>query len=255
MREGLAANHPLRLALENCGVSSQSIPTVVRQLLLFRPVYKVVRFDKDLAARLLRLNEGRPDAKVKWSSLSYRERKRTKTMCCALKRGRIDHHNAKRQPTSMGPGRGGRPTVIDPALLLFCMRVVSEAKGATTFKLGHRFEPKTGKHIPSGTMWQALLILFPFAQSYVAIRSGVRPIVPVIIHKNAGAITTEQNIELALKHAAAMEQSIKLARSKTFEDWCRKLELGPTAEDVAISADTFRLVFAISRRTRRGAKG
>jgi hypothetical protein len=251
--EGLAANHPLRLALENCGVAGQSIPAIARQLLLFRPVYKVARgaFDKDIAARLLRLNNGTPDAKVKWSSLSYPERKQAKSLWSTIGRNRIEHYNAKRPPTSIGPSRSGRPTVIDPALLLFCMRVLSEAKGAITFELGHKFERETSKHIPSGTMWQALLAVFPLAQSFVAIRSGVEPIAPVIIHKHADGITIEQNIKLIHKHTDAIEQNIKLARSKTFEDWCRELQLGRTAEDVATSADTFRLVFAITRKTRR----
>jgi hypothetical protein len=256
-RSPLDRSHPLHQALEKGGVSNDAIPTIISRLLLFRPVFKTVRdtFDGDMAARLLRLSDGVPNPNQKWSELSYAERRRAKRLWRSIGRDRIEHYNAKRRPTSIGPSRSGRPTVIDPALLLFCMRVLSEAKGAITFELGHKFERETSKHIPSGAMWQALLTVFPLAQSFVAIRSGVEPIAPVIIHKHADGITIEQNINLIHKHADAIEQNIKLARSKTFEDWCRELQLGPTAEDVAAGADTFRLAFAITRRTRRDHKG
>jgi hypothetical protein len=229
-REG--ESHPLHDALEKYGVPNNAIPKIVSRLLLFRPLFKTMRgeFDEDMAARVLRLAEGRPDPTAQWSTLSSAERQRAKRGWNALGRTRIEHYRAKRAPTSMGPSRAGRPTLIDPALVLYCSRVLCEANGKTDFPFSRNL-----KGHPVGPMWQALLAIFPLMQSYVAVRSDMAVIAPHSIDD----------------HAEAIANDIKLGRLKIFRDLCEKLGLGPTAEDVATNADTFRLAFAAARKADR----
>jgi hypothetical protein len=228
-------SHPLHDALEKYGVPSEAIPQIARRLLLFRPVSKTVHgaFDEDMAARLLRLSDGRPDPEAKWSTLSSAERQRAKREWNALGRTRVEHYRAKRPPTSTGPSRAGRPTLIDPALLLYCIRVLCEAKCRTDFQFSRNLKGR-----PVGPMWQALVAIFPLMQSYVAVRSNM-------------AVIDSHSIG---DHAEAIANDIKLGKSKIFQDLCEKLGLGPAAEDVANNADTFRLAFAVARKARRSKR-
>jgi hypothetical protein len=218
----------LHKALEKFGVPDHAIPRTIRHLLFFRPVFKTVRdvFDKDMAARLLRLADGRPDSEEKWSALTYDERQRAKRAWNALGRNRTEHRRAKRSPTSIGPSRGGRPTAIDPALVLYCVRVLCEARGKADFPLGR------------GPMWRALIDIFPLMQSYVAVRSNMASITPAAIGN----------------HVEAIASDVKLAKSKDFRDWCVRLGLGAGPEGVAYNADTFRFAFAVTRKARREGK-
>lgn len=227
------SRHPLQQALAKYGVDNRAIPKIMDRLLLFRPVFKTVRgaFDEDMAARLLRLADGRPDPKDKWSALSYAERQRARRTWNAVGRNRVEHRRAKRSPTSIGPDRGGRPTLVDPALVLYCVRVLCEASGKTDFTLSRN----SVKGAPAGPNWRALIAVFPQMQSYVAVRSDLAAIDPHLISR----------------HAEAIVGGIKLAKSPFFRDLCGQLGLGPSAEDVANNADTFRLAFAIARKARR----
>jgi len=222
-------------ALEKYGVRDHAIPQIIKRLLLFRPVFKTVRdtLDKDMAARLLRLSarlsrlaDGRPVSEEKWSALSYEERQRAKRAWDALGRNRIEPRRAKRSPTSIGPSRGGRPTAIDPALVLYCVRVLCEAEGNAEFPHGR------------GPMWRALIDIFPLMQTYVAVRSNMASITPSTIGN----------------HTEALASDVKLAKSKIFRDWCETLGLGTGADGVAYNADTFRFAFAITRKLRRDGK-
>jgi hypothetical protein len=218
---------PLYLELERVGVPGHAIPRIMSRLLLFRPVAMTVRgFDEDMAACLLK-----SDANAKWSDLSYAERQRAKRSWKAFGRNRVVRHHAKRSPTAMGPRRSGRPTVIDPAILLYCVRILCETSGRTDFPLWR----DVIKDELTGPMWPDLIAIFPLMQSYVAARSGMEQTSPHTISR----------------HAEAIAGDIKLAKSDEFRYWCKQLGLGPTAEDVANNADTFRLAFALSRKVKR----
>jgi hypothetical protein len=233
---GPGTSHPLYLELGKCGVPDDAIQKVVDGLRLFRPVWKTVRdpLDENMYAQFFLAVNGRPDPEAKWASLSYAERLRAKRTWRSFGQDRVQHRRAKQTPTSIGPSRAGRPTRIDPALVLYCVRVLCEASGSADFPLSR----DSVEGVPTGPMWRALVSIFPLMQSYVAIRSNMAPIAPNTISR----------------HAEAIAGDVKLAKSKIFQDWCEKLGLGPRAEDVVISADTFRHAFAIARKARRDKK-
>jgi hypothetical protein len=231
--EPQSSRHPLAVTLEKHGVSDHSVSKVISRLLLFRPVFKTVRgFDEDTATRLLRISDGKPDPKARWSGLSSAERLRAKRAWNALSRTRTELKRPKRPPTSMGTSRSGRPPVIDSALVLYCMRVLCEANAKTDFPLSR--DVVKGQY--GGPMWRALLAVLPQMQSYVALRSNLTAI----------------DQRTIARHTEAIAGDVKFAKSKSFRDWCGKLGLGAAAEDVANNADTFRVVFAIARKVRRG---
>jgi hypothetical protein len=104
-----------------------------------------VGFDRDAAARMLRLNEGRPDPEVSWTNLTRSERKRAESLW-----------NGALKPDELNPR--GRPAKIDSALVLYCVRVLCEASGNARFKFSR---PPMLRGAPAGPMWRALIEALP----------------------------------------------------------------------------------------------
>jgi hypothetical protein len=214
---------PLLQALAECGVDDAEIAQVAQQLarppLTFRPDPTRLRgFDRDTAARLLSVDENRPDPHATWKSLSRAQRKRAKRSWDWLARD----HGLSATPQ-------GRRPLIDAALVLYCIRVLCEASGQPRFKFSR---PPAGD-LFGGPMWRALNEALPLAQQFLAARFGT-PAIP------------RNKID---HHAEAIAGIAKLTRSTQFEKWCRRLGLGPRADDVATNASTFRLAIAYARKS------
>jgi len=152
----------LRYALEKSGVRAELIPQTITQLTLPPISLRVsasdypeiesaiksrVKFDRNLAARMFRLNAGRPDPEVTWTKLTPLERKRAKRLW----------HWAVYGPDSLTTGMQSRPPKIDSSLVLYCMRVICEASGQSRFK----FRRPEGGGPPGGPMWRALAEVLP----------------------------------------------------------------------------------------------
>src|SRR5262249_57015289 len=83
---------------------------------------------------------------------------------------------------------------------------------------------------PGGPMWRALIEALPLAQSFLA-----------LLHPPY-AMLVDQQI-----HAESIAEIITLTRSKRFDDWCRSLYLGPSANDVANQPQMYRHAVAYAR--------
>jgi len=105
-----------------------------------------VGFDRDAAARMLRLNEGKPDPVASWTNLTRSERKRAERLW-----------NSALKPDELDVTTQGRPSHIDSALILYCTRVLCEASGKAKFK----FRRPMGGGAPGGPMWRALVEVLP----------------------------------------------------------------------------------------------
>ena len=152
----------LRRALEACGVSADRIPQTIERL-TYPPISlhistfddpeteslirSKVGFDRNLAARMFRLNEGRPDPEVTWAKLTRLERKRA---------GRL-WDRAVYEPDKLSVSMQTRPPRIDPAFVLYCARVIREASGKDRFA----FRRPMGGGAPGGPMWRALIEALP----------------------------------------------------------------------------------------------
>jgi hypothetical protein len=190
-----------RHALEASGVSADRIPQTIEWLthpplsfqLSLDNAKNVAAFDPDGAAQMLRLLEGTPDLKATWATLTTAERKRA------------------RRGWEMAPR--GRPPVIDPALVIYCARVICEASGRRQFKFSR---PATGG-TAGGPMWRALMDALPRSLSYLSSQFG-EPVTGSFVI--AG-------------HSETIVDIVKISRSKRFKDVSLKFGLGPTADDVA----------------------
>jgi hypothetical protein len=178
-------------------------------------------FDGDMAARMLRLNEGRPDVTATWKSLSRAERKAAR---------RLWDWTGEAHGLSVTPQ--GRPPVIDPALVLYLIRVLCEAIGQPEFKFSRTSEAL------GGTMWRALVEALPLAQNFLAIRFGT----PAI-----GRISTKKSDRRGFGAVEAIAEIARVTRSKSFMDLCATLRLGTTADDVAWGPAYARAVIAHAR--------
>ena len=175
-------------------------------------------FDDDAAARMLRLDNGKPDPDAKWKGLSPAERKRAKRLWTwAFDAG-------------LATSPQGRPHKMDAALVLYCARVVAEGCGQPHFAFSR--PPEGGP--PRGPMWRVLMSALPLAQSYLASVDGAPPAEPEEITNRV-----ETTVDI-----------LKVARSKEFDVCCRESGLGPSANDVAERPATFRLELARARAFR-----
>jgi hypothetical protein len=102
--------------------------------------------DGDMAAFLLRLDEGKPDLDAKWDALSPAERKKAKRWWKWFGRA----HGLSVTPQGRSPG-------IDSALVVYCARVLCEATGRPEFE----FSRVCG--ILGGPMWRALIEALPLS--------------------------------------------------------------------------------------------
>jgi hypothetical protein len=197
---------------------SLSIPAPERTEAANELIGKLVGFDGDMAARVLRLNEGQHDPGATWAALTPAERKRAKRgwdwVCDA----------------GLDVAPQGRPTTVDSALILYCMRVLAEECGNSRFK----FSRPPGGGAPSGPMWRALMTALPLAESYLASAEGL-PKSPRQIDLNAETVA----------------EVVTIARSKSFTKLSEELKLGPHSSDVANQPGTFRYALSTARRPRR----
>jgi hypothetical protein len=176
----------------------------------------------DIEAPILRLNEGQSDPNAKWKRLSRAERKRA--------------HRLSSWALDTGLGavtQRGRPTKIDPALVLYCARVIAVGCGQTDFKFSR---PHEGGR-PTGPMWRALMAALPLAQTSLA----------------RGDAPTRTSASIG-RQAEAVAYTLKIARSQKFRTHCWELGLGSDAGDVEEHPETFRLALASSRSLRERAR-
>jgi hypothetical protein len=241
---------PLRHALAACAIPSEKIPATIKRLI--RPPLSIGQSatddqqvfsdkeiqmgaaketgrivlqgpDRDIAARMLRLNRGCPDATATWKTLSRTERKQAERLW-----------NWTRDWHGLRVTQQGRPPKLDPALVLYCARVLGEAS-SKSFGFSRPPPPKGG--LPTGPMWHALMEALPLAQLFLARRFGT----PVMTRAGINP------------HAETIAEIIKVARLESFQ-------MGGSADDVA-SPTTFRLAIAFARKSRdakrraRAAKG
>ena len=178
-----------------------------------------VPFDGDMAARILRYDEGNPDPDAMWSALSRAERKRAKRLWTFA----LD--------TGLDTAPQGRPHKIDAALVLYCARVVAEGCGKPRLRFSRPFLGGG----PGGPMWRVLMTALPLAELFLA---------------RAEAVPLAGKSQEIGTHAEAVADILKTARSEKFQAYCRESGLGSGATDVAEHPSTFRL--ALSRvRTMR----
>jgi hypothetical protein len=200
---------------------SLQIPTEVRTEQANLLLSAVVSCEGDMAARMLQLDGGQPNPHANWDTLSRSERKRAKRLW------------AWALDASLDTTPQGRPSKIDPALVLYCARVIVEACGQSQLKFSR---PAEGG-LPRGPMWRALMAALPSAQSFLACLD-----VP-------GGET-----EPISNHAEAVAHILKAARSKEFHAYCRDLGIGSCAEDVARRPASFRLALAHAQALRAHRK-
>lgn len=200
--------------------ASLQIPTSRRTEPANSLLKSVVPFDADAAARMLRLDNGKPDSDAKWSVLSPAERKRAKRLWTwALDAG-------------LDTAPQGRPHKIDAALVLYCARAVAEGCGQSRFAFSRSLDGA-----PRGPMWRALTAALPLAQSFLASVES----------------QTHERRETS-NHAASVAEILKTARSEQFQACCRELGLGTSAADVAEHPGTFRFAVARGRALRSQAR-
>jgi hypothetical protein len=177
---------------------------------------EIVRFDGDAAARIFRLNRGRPNSDIKWKDLSRAERKRARRLWTwALE-------------SSLDTAPQGRPNKIDPAMVLYCACVIAEACG----KPHLRFSRPALGGAPSGPMWRALMKALPLAHSFLNL--GRRP---EDMHAFGG-------------RPEAVVDTLKIARSKEFKTYCRNFGIVVTSNGIAGHPSAVRLGLAHVRAIR-----
>src|SRR5262249_30567865 len=130
---------------------SLHIPTADHAFAANSLINTAVGFDGDMAAQMLRRNEGHPNPEATWKGLTRAERKRAKRLWAwALDAG-------------LDVAPQGRPLKIDPALVLYCSRVLTEACGLSRFAFSR---PSQGGR-PRGPLWRALTDALPRAQLFL----------------------------------------------------------------------------------------
>jgi hypothetical protein len=194
------------------------IPTPAHTELVNSFLKTAVPFDGDIAARMLRLDDGPPYSDATWDGLSRAERKRARRLWTWAMDAGLDTTPQ------------GRPHKVDVALVLYCARVVTEGCGQSHFKFSR---PADGG-APDGPMWRALMAALPLAELFLARADGAPPRPPREIRKRAEAVA----------------DIITTARSKEFNARCRELRLGPSANDIAEHPAIFRLALTLARALR-----
>jgi hypothetical protein len=179
----------------------------------------MVEFDGDMAAQMLRREEGQPDPGASWKALSRAERKRARNLW------------AWTLDTGFETAPQGRPHMIDGALVLYCSRVIAAACGQSRFK----FSRPPGGGSPYGPGWRALMAALPLAERFLTRIDGNR--LPEL--RDLG------------DRAETIADIVKTARSKGFDEQCRRLQLGPTFGDVAQHPAAFRHALMLARSPRR----
>jgi hypothetical protein len=191
---------------------SLHVPSPGRISLMNQVIDSIVPFDKDIAARWLRLNDGSPDPDATSKSLTRAERKRAKRL-----RDWVLDAGLETAPQ-------GRPADIDGALVVYCTWTIAEAsQKPLTFS-----RPSAGGK-PRGLMLGALMAALPLAQSFLMRADGT-----------AGPNPHEISSDAVAGIVATM-------RSPEFQACCRGLGIGTTAQNVAEHPGRFRLALTLAR--------
>jgi hypothetical protein len=225
---------PLYRALAECGIAANQIAQTVERLIPPPLSFHIsasdndatklatLVFDGDVAARMLRLNEGHPDSEAKWKTLTRSERKQAKRL--------IDFALG---PDNLGVTPQGRPSKTDAAIVVYCVRVLREACGVSRFEFSR--PPDGGA--PRGPMWRALMAALPVVELSLARMVGAPAPTPSEITGRAETVA----------------EIVKAARSAKFAEWCQHFGLGPSSNDVAGQPATFRYAMSLARRARQRA--
>jgi hypothetical protein len=111
---------------------------------------------------------------------------------------------------------------------------VAEGCGQSRFTISR----PSGGGAPLGPRWRALMSALPLAQSFLA--SAEAPV---------------REVRTISNRAETIADILKTARSRRFDECCRELGIGTSANDVADHPGSFRLALtrarALRRRTRR----
>ena len=221
----------LHRALAECGIETKKIPSTAERLtnlpISFRvsswdppetesAILSFVGFDSDMAARMLRLHEGKPDPEATWKNLTPSERKRAKRLWISMLAP--DEPNVTPQ---------GRPSEIDPALILYCTRVLCEASGKARFE----FRRPMGGGAPGGPMWRALIAALP----------------PEF---NEHAETIAEIVAVTRSEKKPDRRVSRIRLSDKFAEWCREFGLKQASSDVAEHPAMFRRAISLARRSR-----
>jgi hypothetical protein len=206
------------------------------------------RFDGDTAASLLRLHEGQPEPGIRWKMLSRAEKARAKRLWNWI--GKT--HRVK------GSSPQGRPLVMDTALVLYCMCILSEY----SFRKRFRYRRPMNGGAPGGPMWRALIAALPLAQFYLALRFGTTVNIPDEIDGPIGQLcdSLKNVVDVVTvtratgKHAANIADIVKLSRSKQFEKCCRSLDLRLDSNDVALKPPMYRYAIFLTRKVLTAAQ-
>jgi hypothetical protein len=250
----------LDLALKGCGVSNTNlINTVTRLRDAVRSFQSSLDtgelelpYDANTAFRMLRIKEAvrRDEGRRLKEIVRVRlEEERPKPTPAARKRAHRLHKSA------LGPNRlnvtpKGKPSEIDSTLVVYCMRLLCEAKGKKQFQFSRYYGCRLG-----GPMWRALIEMLAFAVANsrrTAFAFGVSqvfggPITLDELSKGIDEITKAAKDGLS-KHSETIAEIVTAVRSKRFKAACRNLGLGPTADDVLAHPATFRSAVSWARR-------
>jgi hypothetical protein len=174
--------------------------------------------ERDIWARMLRLNEGKTDPDATWQSLTRAEQMRA----TRLRQSIADSH-----PTDISSERKGRPAEIDSALVLYLMFVLLEALGRPRFSYSTQDEVKRG-----GPMLRALMAALQLRRAE---------------ERSIGAVRTRRDPTAD----AVVTRIIKTARSDAFRQGAEHLALSLTAHGVAETPSTFRYLAAKAMKQHR----
>jgi hypothetical protein len=174
-------------------------------------------FDPHAAVALLRLENRYLAPEVTWKMLSRAERKSAKLLW-----------DFSGKSHGLNVTQRGHPTAIDPALVLYCVRVLCEASGKAKFQ----FKRPMNGGPPGGPMWRALLAALPMAQLFLAQRFGT----PVIDFT---------------RHAESLAEIVHLTCTPHFKERPEELAFGDEPDDVAINPFRCRAAVSYARQARR----
>jgi len=221
----------LHRALAECGIETEKIPSASERLTNLpksflisswdlpgteSAIRSVVGFDPDMAARMLRLHEGKSDPEATWKNLTRSERKRAKRLWIS-----------SLAPDELDVTPQGRPSQIDSAIILYCARVLCEASGKARFE----FRRPMGGGAPGGPMWRALIAALP----------------PEF---NEHAETIAEIVAVTRSEKKPDRRVSRIRLSDKFAEWCREFGLKQASSDVAEHPAMFRRAISLARRSR-----
>jgi hypothetical protein len=140
----------------------------------------------------------------------------------------------------------GRTPEIDPALVLYCYRILLDATGASKIAIGR---PHGGGAIKTNDpLWRVLIEALPFAQRFLELRFGA----PARRPQPKSGLKTSRKAH----RYEAIAEILLTARSKHFEVACRKCGISaqPPPSTIASNAFSYRAAFYFARLKARDAR-